>query len=75
VNERVRGRGAAHGIALIECAELGSAVSAAAFERGLLVETGGPEDEVVKPLPPLTIGEDGLRRGLDLLAESVHAAC
>jgi 4-aminobutyrate aminotransferase-like enzyme len=30
---------------------------------------------VVKLLPPLTIGEDELDRGLELLAESVRAAC
>jgi hypothetical protein len=55
--------------------ELGSAVSAAAFERGLLVETAGPQDEVVKLLPPLTIDDDELGRGLELLAEAVHAVC
>ncbi len=65
----------AHGLAFVERAELGSAVSAAAFERGLLVETAGPRNEVVKLLPPLTIAESELEQGLELLAEAVQAAC
>jgi diaminobutyrate-2-oxoglutarate transaminase len=49
-------------------------VSAAAFARGLLIETARPEDEVVKLPPPLTIAESELEQGLELLAEAVQAA-
>ena len=51
---RPRGRGMAHGLAF-ENGELAGKVSAAAFERGLLVETCGPQGTVIKSLPPLTI--------------------
>ena len=50
------------------------AVCTEAFERGLLIETAGPESEVAKLLPPLTISENQLHEGLDVLAESVKVA-
>ncbi|CQD20473.1 diaminobutyrate--2-oxoglutarate aminotransferase [Mycolicibacterium conceptionense] len=42
-----------------------------AFDRGALMETSGPSDEVVKLLPPLTTSPAELSEGLDILAESV----
>ncbi|MGH8869668.1 MAG: diaminobutyrate--2-oxoglutarate transaminase [Actinomycetes bacterium] len=68
----VRGRGLAWGIAF-EDTDLGDQVCAAAFERGLLVETSGPESEVVKTLPALTIPDEDLTRGLDLLTDAVRS--
>ncbi|MFP4252496.1 MAG: diaminobutyrate--2-oxoglutarate transaminase [Guyparkeria sp.] len=49
-------------------------VSAEAFKRGLLAETAGADDQVIKFLAPLTISEAELNKGLDLLDESVDAA-
>ncbi|MGN6412825.1 diaminobutyrate--2-oxoglutarate transaminase [Flexivirga sp.] len=45
-----------------------------AFDAGLLVETSGPRDEVIKLLPPLTISEDELTRGLSLLRNAATDA-
>ncbi|MGW4249663.1 diaminobutyrate--2-oxoglutarate transaminase, partial [Nocardia sp. NPDC004722] len=67
-----RGRGLVHGIAFDD-ASRAEKVCAAAFQRGLLVETSGPEDEVVKLLPPLTITDAELDHGLELLAGSMDA--
>ncbi len=39
----------------------------AAFESGLIIETAGPEDQVLKLLPPLTIETAELDRGLDII--------
>ncbi len=69
----VRGRGLLQGIRFDDC-ELSSAISTAAFERGLLIETSGADDEVVKLLPPLVIEPDDLDAGLEILVESVDAA-
>ena len=55
--------------------ELARKVFSGAFERGLLVETAGPEDEVVKLLPPLTATETEIDEGLALLTEAVQAVC
>lgn len=67
-----KGRGLFRGLQFAD-ADKPDEVSAAAFERGLLVETSGPADEVVKLLPALTITDDELRRGLDIIDESVAA--
>ncbi|MFB7581957.1 diaminobutyrate--2-oxoglutarate transaminase [Streptomyces hydrogenans] len=67
-----RGRGLAWGLAFRD-APVARRVADAAFARGLLVETSGSEDEVVKLLPPLTAGDDELAEGLDLLGEAVAA--
>jgi diaminobutyrate-2-oxoglutarate transaminase len=68
----VRGRGLAQGLAFAD-AEAAPAVCAQAFDRRLLLETSGPEDEVVKLLPPLTTSADELAEGLDIIAASVEA--
>jgi len=69
-----RGRGLAHGLAF-EDGELSRKVSFAAFERGLLVETAGSTDEVIKLLPPLTISDTEVEQGLALLADAVQTVC
>jgi len=66
-----RGRGMIQGIDLGD-SELAAAVSREAFQRGLIIETAGPEDQVVKTLPPLTISEVGLQQGLDILQQSME---
>jgi diaminobutyrate-2-oxoglutarate transaminase len=67
----VRGRGMLQGLPCL-VPETSALVTAAAFDLGLVVETAGPEDEVVKLLPPLVIDDAQLRHGLDLLAEAVN---
>ena len=53
---------------------LASQVSRAAFERGLLLETsGGAASDVIKLMPPLTIDDTDLERGLAILRQSVAA--
>lgn len=67
-----KGRGLARGLRC-DRPEFAAAVCAAAFDRGLLMETAGPAGEVVKLLPPLTVGDDELDEGLALLGASVRA--
>jgi diaminobutyrate-2-oxoglutarate transaminase len=68
----VRGRGLAQGLVFAD-PETAPAVCAQAFERRLLMETSGPEGEVVKLLPPLTTTSDELAEGLDIIDASVGA--
>ncbi|WP_455713409.1 diaminobutyrate--2-oxoglutarate transaminase [Streptomyces tanashiensis] len=49
-------------------------ISAAAFERGLLLETCGPAGGVVKLLPPLTVSTGDIDRALEILDASVKSA-
>jgi diaminobutyrate-2-oxoglutarate transaminase len=69
----VRGRGLARGVAF-ERPGLAAAVCREAFDRGLLMETSGAQNEVVKLMPPLVIDDDELARGLAVAAESIEAA-
>jgi diaminobutyrate-2-oxoglutarate transaminase len=69
-----KGRGLARGLSF-ETGELASKVCRAAFERGLLMETSGPEGEVAKVMPALTITDDELADGLDRLVAAVHDVC
>ncbi|MBP1325835.1 diaminobutyrate-2-oxoglutarate transaminase [Leucobacter exalbidus] len=69
----VRGRGLMYGIASTKNPALAGAVSAEAFTRGLVIETSGAHDEVLKFLPALTITADELDRGLQIVRESLTA--
>ncbi|WP_460404350.1 diaminobutyrate--2-oxoglutarate transaminase [Actinophytocola sediminis] len=69
-----KGRGLARGLSF-ETGELATRVCRAAFERGLLMETSGPDGEVAKVMPPLTVTEEELVDGLDRLTAAVHQVC
>lgn len=69
-------RGEHRGLGLIQgisCGEpsLAKKIGKEAFERGLIIECSGSKDEVLKLLPPLTIDSEVLRKGLNILEESV----
>ena len=70
----VRGRGFILGFASTHMPELAQAIAAQAFLRGLVVETSGPVDEVLKLLPALVIDDETLGRGLDIIAAATEAA-
>ncbi|MGW4928337.1 diaminobutyrate--2-oxoglutarate transaminase [Agromyces sp. NPDC004153] len=69
----VRGRGLMYGLACDGDRTLAGRISKAAFRRGLVIETSGAFDEVLKFLPALTIEEDELRRGLAIVRDSLDA--
>nr|AMY57888.1 diaminobutyrate--2-oxoglutarate aminotransferase beta subunit [Streptomyces sp. WS021] len=66
-----RGRGLVWGLEFDDPPRA-TAVCRRAFELGLLLETSGPESEVVKLLPALTISPDDLDAGLRTLARAVR---
>jgi diaminobutyrate-2-oxoglutarate transaminase len=70
LNASVRGRGLIYGLQ-IPIAEMASEISTAAFHRGLIIELAGARDDVVKFLPSLTIEEDVLKQGLDIIEDSI----
>ncbi|BAC12474.1 diaminobutyric acid aminotransferase [Oceanobacillus iheyensis HTE831] len=73
LNADLRGRGLMLGIG-VHVDGLAGEICAEAFSRGLILETSGAKDEVVKFLPPLIIDEDGIEKGMDILEESIQAA-
>ncbi|WP_405490638.1 diaminobutyrate--2-oxoglutarate transaminase [Nocardia sp. NBC_00511] len=66
-----RGRGLVQGL-VFEDASQATKVCRHAFEMGLLVETSGSVDEVVKLLPPLTVTDDEITHGLGILTRAVE---
>ncbi|MFD2638844.1 diaminobutyrate--2-oxoglutarate transaminase [Piscibacillus salipiscarius] len=73
LNGKVKGRGLMVGI---ECenGEIAGRVTSEAFNRGLVMETAGMDGEVFKLFPAVNIDEDALRKGLEIIEESVKAA-
>jgi diaminobutyrate-2-oxoglutarate transaminase len=70
----VRGRGLMLGLACLGAPQLARIIASKAFALGMIIETSGSEDQVLKLLPPLTIDEDALARGLDIIAACVESA-
>ena len=68
-----RGRGMMRGID-VGSGEVAAAVTAACFDRGLIIETSGAHDEIVKILAPLIIDDAQLSAGLDILDISIREA-
>lgn len=64
----VRGRGLIQGLHF-GIHGLAGEISRSAFERGLIVETCGPQNEVLKLMPPLTISLTELERGLAIIEQ------
>ena len=67
-----RGRGMIWGLEFAE-AEMAGRVCRRAFENGLMLETSGARDQVVKLLPPLTISSEDLLFGLSILRDSIQS--
>lgn len=72
VEATVRGRGLIWGVEFAD-RKLAAHVSQACFERGLIIETAGIDDQVLKLLPSLTIDEADLNHGLDIIEQSLQA--
>lgn len=68
-----RGRGLMRGID-VGSGEIADKITHKAFENGLVIETSGQDGEVVKCLCPLTITDEDLQQGLDVLEESTRQA-
>nr|WP_158118625.1 diaminobutyrate--2-oxoglutarate transaminase [Vibrio cidicii] len=69
---RQKGRGMMSGI---ECqnGEVARAIATSCFEKKMVIETAGPNDEVVKFFSPLTITESELKQGLEIFEQAVES--
>ncbi|MFU8814631.1 MAG: diaminobutyrate--2-oxoglutarate transaminase [Pseudomonadales bacterium] len=65
-----RGRGLMQGLVMPN-GDVASQVTAQALQKHLIIETAGPEDEVVKLFCPLTISREDLDRGLDIIEHAI----
>jgi diaminobutyrate-2-oxoglutarate transaminase len=67
----LKGRGLMQGVD-VGSGELAEKICARAYEKGLVVETSGSDDEVVKILAPLTTSMETFRKGFDILMQSTR---
>lgn len=68
---RLKGRGMMQGVD-VGSGELAASICARAYQNGLIIETSGPDDQVVKVLAPLTTPEATFRKGLGILRDAVR---
>jgi len=73
-NFTTRGRGMFQGINCVN-GELAEKITRSAFKQGLIIETSGAEDHVVKLLCPLIISEENLTRGIDIIENTMRKVC
>jgi diaminobutyrate-2-oxoglutarate transaminase len=69
-----RGRGMFRGINCVS-GEIAAKITSHAFKKGLIIETSGADDHVVKFLCPLTISDENLTRGIDIVEASIKEVC
>ncbi|MFV0514776.1 MAG: diaminobutyrate--2-oxoglutarate transaminase [Jhaorihella sp.] len=70
---RLKGRGLMQGVD-VGNGDLAAEICARAFGKGLVIETSGPEDQVVKVLAPLTTSGATLRKGLAIMLDAARDA-
>jgi diaminobutyrate-2-oxoglutarate transaminase len=68
----VRGRGMMQGLVSTKMPDLAEKIAKESFRNGLIIETSGAYSEVLKFLPALTIDEDTLSKGLDIVEASIN---
>ena len=70
---RLKGRGMMQGLD-VRSGELAAEIRRHCLLNGLIIESSGPHDEVLKVLAPLTTPDDVLARGLGVLSDAVVAS-
>ncbi|MGH1470177.1 MAG: diaminobutyrate--2-oxoglutarate transaminase [Cellvibrionaceae bacterium] len=73
-NFTARGRGMFQGINCVN-GDLAAAITQRAFKKGLIIETSGADDHVVKFLCPLTISDENLKKGIDIVESAIKEVC
>lgn len=73
-NFTTRGRGMFQGINCVN-GDLAGSITRRAFQKGLIIETSGADDQVVKFLCPLTIADDNLEQGIDIVEGAIAEVC
>ncbi len=73
-NFTTRGRGMFQGINCVN-GEIAAKITSQAFKKGLIIETSGADDQVVKFLCPLIISDESLKKGIDIVEQVIKEVC
>ncbi|WP_250656569.1 diaminobutyrate--2-oxoglutarate transaminase [Alkalimarinus coralli] len=68
------GRGMFQGINCVN-GELAGKITKTAFKNGLIIETSGADDHIVKLLCPLVISLENLKAGIDIIEQAIKTVC
>ena len=52
--------------------EIAGQITRSAFKKGLLIETSGADDHVVKFLCPLITSDENLKKGIDIVEDAIR---
>jgi len=69
-----KGRGMMRGINCVN-GEIAGKITHKCFQNGLIIETSGADDQVVKFLCPLIISDENLKKGLDIVEQAIKEVC
>ncbi len=69
----LKGRGLMQGVDVVS-GDLAAEICARAYDKGLVIETSGNEDQVVKVLAPLTTSMETFRKGFNILLDATRDA-
>lgn len=73
-NITAKGRGMFQGLNCVN-GEIAGKITSKAFKKGLIIETSGADDHVVKFFCPLVISDENLKKGLDIVEEAIKEVC
>jgi diaminobutyrate-2-oxoglutarate transaminase len=73
-NFTTKGRGMFQGIDCVS-GELAEKITKLAFKQGLIIETSGADDQIVKLLCPLVITDQNLKKGIDIIESAIREVC
>ncbi|GAB2902742.1 diaminobutyrate--2-oxoglutarate transaminase [Microbulbifer echini] len=69
-----KGRGMFQGINCVS-GEIAGKITRLAFKQGLIIETSGADDHIVKLLCPLIISDENLKKGIDIIESAIREVC
>jgi len=69
-----KGRGMFQGIDCVS-GDLAGKITRLAFKQGLIIETSGADDQIVKLLCPLIITDQNLKKGIDIIESAIQEVC
>lgn len=73
-NFTTRGRGMFQGLNCIN-GNIAGKITHNAFQNGLIIETSGADDQIVKFLCPLMISDENLKKGIDIVEQAIKEVC
>jgi len=73
-NFTTKGRGMFQGINCVS-GDIAGKITRTAFKKGLIIETSGADDHIVKFFCPLITSDDNLKKGIDIVESAIREVC